>query len=1294
MSRGPSSLKEALDIMSDLLRHGYNPAGIVREGVNVNVVRTCCRHLGISYVEEDLLRADAERRGTVYVPSPRASVETNRRTATLSEGSSMLRDDIELGESALHSTTNSPVRTGFTNSIFAQPAPGPSGSNSRKRKERETSQPEVIVISDSSEDGEIRPSSAATADKGKQVDRGQQRGGGPRGRRMVDYTDAEAGRAAPPPLRSQDAARPHNAHPPTSQRFPPGRMRAPPPGPPPPPPPAVMSFPLPGPGQKLTKGQKKARRRNLDQQIELQRQAGITFEAPPPLPPGYVRPLENAQVESAVYKLSDPEPSNRPLPSWLRNSGANSSLSALTATLPARPMPAQTSRDKPATKASSQKAAGSKPLSDKANDPPPVPTVHRAEAPSPAPVQRREPSPPPPAALPPPPPPPPPPQPPAELRNALASRHNESATAEASFASTAAAEASFQSASSQPAPSQGASLLQRIRPAPRHSVEPSPPVNSSEDSDAHMVEDMLPSDTMVASSSGNLQQPKSTEGAEREDTESEYEPTYEPDGDEELLAVPALPPVGEIGALNNGMAQGFLQHGHSQTPAVSGWPQQTGTIPTIQGQVNMAYPSLPVPGSAEPQLSKSARRRAARAQKAMKQRNSSSSSNSSYHSLATPNSAMSDYNGGDVGMGGSSLPHMGMGVHVNPAMFGMGMANTMPIGGGTAFANPQMEWVSQFAPNHNGQSAPPAMPVHNPGQAGQIVNSAVKQEPGSPPKLPPLALPTPPVANDVQGNLAKMREAALASMLGKRKKVATGAGIGITLNATTATAPPTPTDPVALPATPAANAIAPSRQRHEMDVPNQSEALEHQLDYSHEEPVTFSDSGIMLSGPSTRLSGAGRKQVSYADPFPEPTVVGAAARKGKTSGINIPSGDIDAAEAAAVSAPSTKMAEQSPSAASNSQKPKRGGRPTALDLFEGPHASADRSRAKRVRRGPFLKIPEWQQRSYGTITIADEHDGDGSGSDNGVLDENGAVSETEDADGASRQQSPVQPWKLEGEALRKHYLREVDGIVGMLRKGKTPTLALLHADEAGPSRAPLQRASSLSALQVVNAQPTAANAGDSKAMSKPGTSAPTLQIAIPRGLAASSPSIMTPAANSPTTHADAPMTAQQLQQQAEMKAKLAAHEANLKLMREQMAKIEEMRARQKAMELVKRRRAAVAASASAPGTPDPLAELANGAATPGTPAALEPAGADDDGELGASTGTKLDASASLRPAAPEASPSDMKTLELSPSPEPQDGEEWIPDDDMMLEPYAYGASVGDEPSSNQLPSHSVRPLGW
>ncbi|CAD6885743.1 unnamed protein product [Tilletia laevis] len=1261
---GPDSLKEALDIMSELLRHGYNPPGIVREGVNVDVVRTCCKHLNIPFVEEDLLRADAERRGTVYVPSPRASVETNRRTPTASVGgSSMLRDDLEPGEIAPDYKTNSP-RAGPSSRRPPSPSPAVVYSHSRKRKDRDAAaEAEVIIISDSSDDGASLSNNNKRADKGKHVDRGPPNGAGSsstaegssRNRRVVDYRDTETSRGGPP-------ARPPQSKP-LEPRFQ-GMAH-----PSQPPPPRTDFYPPPPPGQKLTKGQKRARRLNYDKQVEIQRQAGITFEPPPPLPPGYVRPLENSNIESAVYKPSDPNAINRPVPSWLRGQGSDSSLAAFPSNLPPRPVPSFPQRN-----AEKQK--------DKASQPPQLPKqTQQTSAPLLRPPVPR-------AAAPSPGPPPTIPQTlvpkssnsvrdeavTAQDRATQSARNDGDASVDSAITAThGSADMSFQSARSQPE-TESQSLLQRIGSVPKPNIELlelSPDRSSlDDDGDATFVDALLPSDQMLSTLNDNNPTSGQTLAppALNEDTESDYEPTYEPDFDEEPSTHPSFVSVPDANTAQGGLGQRQDPQIGASVPTPANPPAQS-LADRLQAQ------TAPPPGSGSlPPLPKPTKTR--RGGKKKKALNGSS-----------PMINVDQHHGfGSAPPGMSGFPHLAQNFWPTGDVASAGQVfipGQMPFGGAP------LNWD----PAQNGHYMPHFQPSREEGfhltpqaSASSTSFAPVKQETGSPP-MPFSTLPTPPAASDVQGNLAKMREAALASMLGKRKKPAPAATV---VPSPTFAAPANPTPPGT--SIPVANlaAVTQAQISMEVDAPGKPDSIMQPLDHSLDEPaVNFSDSGVVITGPSVPAAVASRKQVSYADAFPTRSPSGIRARrKDMTADMGIPSGDLelDITDPASqpVAAPPMSAPPLGSSSSSNNVPPasagwsQKRGRPTAADFFEGFQYGADRARAPWVRRGPFLKIPDWQQRSYGTITMDEDSCADGSDDDGGSDLEGDDAPPTASAGEPSSAGAAQPSWLLEGPALRKYHLQELDGIVGMLRSGKTPTLAQLRPNQAGPIRTPVQRATSLGALQVPGPRLSPAAGPSSDLVRQPLTKSATAQ-KVRGGDALSHLSISLPSASSlPPSAVGTPTGGHSHDggepkgQQAEMKAKLAAYEANLRMMKEQMARLEEMRAKQKAMDIAQKRRAASRIPTPGSGAQVELSGMKNGA--PSTTEQLPAAAAMQDAvitepamasaEHPKATEPPIASSQSQTPSKNDDNTKEL--LLLSPGSEPQDGEEYIPEDDSFM----------------------------
>ncbi|KAE8260292.1 hypothetical protein A4X13_0g446 [Tilletia indica] len=1280
---GPDSLKEALNIMSELLRHGYNPAGIVREGVNVDVVRTCCKHLGIPFIEEDLLRADAERRGAVYIPSPRASVDTTRRTASASVGGgSMLRDDIELGGSALNWNRTSPSAGPST-----QPPPPASlavGTSSRKRKDRDApTESEIIIISDSSDDSAIATSGKKTKGKGKQVDRGPSNWastepnseGASRNRRVVDYTDTEAGRAAPHPRPPQE--RPADSRPQVQGIAHPSA----------PPPPRTAFFSVPPPGQRLTKGQKKARRREYDRQLEMQRQAGITFEPPPPLPPNYVRPLENAPIESAVYKPSNPDAVVRPVPSWLRGQGSDSAMASLPESLPPRPIPVYTQRQSDKQKEPPQRPP--QPPKKGRQSPVPVlrPAVPRATAPSPAPPRVESHG--------------------SATETPFNNAHDERANRHTQFGGDASvdstmtvkhesADVSFQSAHSQPK-ARKQTLLQRIGSAiAGYEMELSPERSGSENGDATFVDAPLPPDGISTNSAVDGTAPAQTLAppeAPVDDTESEYEPTYEPEYEEEPstsashVPFPGVPvpqdtssssetPQIVSGLTNTAtMSESSLESrllpqivpeptsplaSAQQSPQSNGTPQSKGTPKHVPGEWGKGQ-------------SKTAKKRALKRQKALEESRSSDAT-----SGAPVYSGDQNLGVGSTTAGANGFSHQQTAMAINPLMNGV-----LPIPG-MSFGYPRMN------PAQSIQAAPlPTLEFSHgstlPPPFSSSTTTQVKQEPGSPP-MPVSNLSAPPAAGDAQGNLAKMREAALASMLGKRKKaVAPAASIpSISMTTPAEPMPPATSVPGEDPST--TNAVLPQM---EADAPRQSETVIPHLDYNQDEAaIDYSDSGILMSGPSLQPAVGGRKQVSYADAFPDRSSSSVRARRKETADMGIPTGDLDldltdpsatvVASAPGQSAPAhaSGSGAQGPPSGTASWRQKRG-RPTAADFFEGFQYGADRARAPWVRRGPFLKVSDWQQRSYGTITLDEETSDDESDDEEGTASEAGEGS----SKGAARTSSPENgfsagsppSWTLQGPALRKHHLHEVDGIVEMLRSGNTPTLSQLRSGEAGPARVPLLRTSSLGALRVPSPvlSPAAGSSGEAgrhlltkSATQKIGTDATTSKLSIAVPSQSGGGSLSPSAVGTPTGAAD---------QQAEMKAKLATYEASLREMKEQMAKFEEMRAKQKAMEIAQKRRAASRAPNPDSDAQDALAELTNGAEA----ATKQPANEGGKPDGPSATSHSLISNGRSEPAEiPAASSTDQSLskpdddnahiLQISPGSEPQDGEEYIPEDDSFM----------------------------
>ncbi|KAL9931675.1 hypothetical protein V8E36_009461 [Tilletia maclaganii] len=1337
----PQSLKEALDIMSDLLRHGYNPAGIVKEGVNVDVVRTCCRHLAVPFKEEDLRRADAELKGIPYVPSPRPSVERGRRNETMSSsvsGGSLARDEIEFGGSARQSPSSSPV-TGASSSTYQD-------SSARKRKEVE-----VVVISDSEDERARATHLRQRLEKGKGVARDHPpppstsssgpppSGSGSNSRRAVDYTDSASSLdqapdshrpPAPgppprplPPQQDRGIITPMAAASTTPKQAPPG--------------PCVPI--IPAPGQKLTKGQKKARRRDLEKQLEIQRQMGINFEPTFSLPPGYVRPVENYNVESAVYKPWDPDAVSRPLPSWLRNgqgSGSNGSAAAFPSSLPPRPPPPTSANlPKHSMSARNQAALGTSNKGGSSNskkskgkhgeEAPPRPAVPRAAAPSPMP---------PPAA------------PhsssaadPHPRPNRLVSSGSTS-TADRSIDSVGtAADDSFASARSS---RESATVDLRDRQQAHRGQDPDAsskrssgvpatdrPGSDENERDAAAIESLLPA-------SGPSDASRIAKGAQDfhelaekkknvvkdivaadvvESSESEYEPTYEAE-EGEAGAPPAapgpapppppgLPPV-TAQAVDSAQSNERGQAGdHAQAESTPGpslsdrlqMPASTGA-PTDPGKQ-----SIPVLGGSNPtpQQSKAAKRRAARsAQRAGKQRNVSSSSSASssngggfgggFGFNANNGEFMGLYpnNGGVGAMAGSMGMGMGMGTEVNPMMmaamgmggFGFGMGPMMPYGGSLQ----QGEW------NPNAIPINPVQPYTQPSTSMSIDSAphpqepaviAVKAEPKSPtvpkPGLPPLAPPS--SSGDVQDKLAKMREAALASMLAKKRAAAAkpvptaveaiATGADTEMRTTSTVAEGDSSDQMLG----RADNTAPTETRQELDPSGSTEPVLAPLNYSNnnddddsnthlDEPVNFSDSGIMLTGsttPAKSNASSRRKQVSYADPFPETQGGRQTSRKKGAGGIDIPQGDVDLEAVDATDTTSTTKAAAAailpigapPSATRGVM---RFGRLTAADFFEGgaqggggAAAAAERvARAKRVRRGPFLTVPEREQRKYCVILYGPESEGEeeADAEDDAMEGVDVQLSSGEDTlegsgGSASDGSEGCKPYRLQGSALQKHYLQELDGIVGLLRKGKTPTLAQLRPEEAG--LVPTTAAVSAAARKVLHI-----------AIPSPSTSATTAAAA---AAAATPPEVITPGIGA-TTAAPAPAV------NAEVQAKLAAYEASLRLMKEEMARYEELQARRKAMEIAKRRRAA-ASSESATATGASAGNASFGENAGGVDAAVAVAEEVIEGKVVSEMLIVQDENGTAESTRADQKEKETTNLELSPGSETQDedGEEYIPD---------------------------------
>ncbi|KAK0553490.1 hypothetical protein OC846_000883 [Tilletia horrida] len=1283
------SFRQARGLMGELLSEGYSPTRMVRDGVAAHIVAACCQQLNIPYSGDQLRQAEAESKGLPYIPSPRTSVERSTAFSTRSE--SLPSDDLPLGASALHSTRNSPFVTSSRNSpnfsdvhrssdTYLPSRLGPNATtstSSRKRKERDSPEPgEIIVVSDSSdEEGEIKLEPPRRNDKGKTVPRAttsytvtpEARPAPPRGRRVVDYNDTASplphAHAVPPAARQ-----PQNRNAPPPPQAPLRNSRT-----------MLMSYPVvPAPGQKLTKGQKKARRRDLERQLEMQRAAGITFEAPPPPPPGYVLPRENANVASAVYTpVQQPAPTRngpqiRPngqtqapqSHSFAHSSSAGSSRHADSERIRSPPpMP----RNGPLSRTPARQVPRSVPLrSDQ------IPRSTSAGGAAQTSVR-----------------------PPTYVESGRSRTQLHNASVHSSKPGTLpndvpqAAEGSRSNYEAQP--SQAQELRVESEPeVPNRpgSVSSNGSFHSADEGDASAVE-------------AALQQTPHAEPAEPvtvEVSESEYEPTYVSDQEDVVVApgppfqaasdpapsgVTQLLPTGSVipSAANVEPVDNLFAEARGQHRPEFGTGPRLNFNARLQTSAESARTvnsrTDPAPDVVPP--SRKVRRRASRlAKQTAKERNGSTGSNSSSSAGVRHNPVA----------GVASLPPRPFltadvcfdDAIIHPAPPGTQRCWYIDIESGVLHYYPEPQSASRAGPQNPTSADVPPHPAVN-GASEESTSMSSRGETRHSFNDPIQALPTPPSADDVQDSLAKMREAALASMLGKRKK-ASGLSVAITENASQ-TPPSENQTPL-----PSASFTAEPMLSSEQARDQREMTFDHRNIATHR-PEPILDGSLTLNDPSmddaVLQPFVNRKQVSYADPFPSMDSW-RSAPAGQSGHIDVPQGDLDmndieADNLAIHDKGKTAEASQEPvSAAPAGVRPQRSGRPTAADFFEGPHSGSDRRRGHRGRRAPFLKLPEWEQRSYCTIEMAEdsadeeeialELEGEPAG-------EELLVSDSESDQSHCQTEGSAGSWQLEGSVLRKQHLQEVDNIIGLIRSRQTPTLALLRdGPTTEATRQPLPRASSSGTLQiplqgsqdhvVPPQRPTSATSTRSPNEATKSTS-PTSQAA----------------AHAPKPAASQVVAALDPSDTGDIHAKLAAYQEQIRQMKEQMARLEEINARQKAMDIVKRRRAA---AEQVPSTDEQ---------TPARVAASGKVGATGSSgttTLAPTSSATQELDADSYAGAEEPVESRSVILEVSPDPESaeeEDGEEYIPELEYTFERAPSGSQRQTEAS---IPAQqSVRP---